>query len=85
MLHQELAAAFKQVGERSPALLRIEQIVLLQAHPRQRAALARDLVAEPRQLLLVRQQLPTFGQPVLRGHDRVVSKVRAHCWVPPRW
>ena len=39
VLHQQLAPAFEQIGERAPALGRVEHVVLLDAHPRQRAAL----------------------------------------------
>ena len=63
VLHQQLAPAFEQVGERAPALGRVEDVVLLDAHPRQRAALAGDLVAQARQFLLARQQRLALGDP----------------------
>ena len=45
VLHQQLAPALEQLGERAPAVGRVEDVVLLDAHPGQRAALAGDLVA----------------------------------------
>ena len=74
MLHHELVAAVEQVGQRAPAGRRVEEVVLVHANPRQRAALARDLVAEAGQLLLARQQLLAFGKPLLPGHDGMVRK-----------
>ena len=69
---------YRGLGERSLAFLRVKQVVLLQTNPRQCATLASDLVAEPRQLLLARQQFPVLGQSVLSGHNRVVRKCRRH-------
>src|SRR3989442_10648333 len=51
VLHQQLMAALEQLGERALALGPVEDVVLLDALPRQRAALAGDLVAQSRQLL----------------------------------
>jgi hypothetical protein len=76
VLHQELAAAFEQAGERAPARQRIEGIVLLDAHPRQRAAFPGDLVAQARQLLLARQQRLALGNPLVSGHDAMVHGAR---------
>ena len=72
VLHQQLAAAFEQLGERAPALGRVEDVVLVDAHPRQRAALAGDLVAQARQLLFVRQQRLALGNPFVPGYDAMV-------------
>ena len=63
VLHQQLAAAFEQLGERALALGRVEDVVLVDAHPRQRAAFAGDLVAQVRQLLLARQQRLALSHP----------------------
>jgi hypothetical protein len=73
VLHHELAAAVEQVGQRARALGRVEDVVLVDAHPRQRAALARDLVAEAGQLLLARQQGLALGEPLLMGNDGMVQ------------
>jgi hypothetical protein len=70
-----LAAAFEQLGERSLALGRVEDVVLLDAHPRQRAALVRDLVAQARQFLLARQQLLALDNPFVPGHDGMIHGV----------
>ena len=72
VLHQQLAAAVEQVGERAPALGRVEDVVLVDAHPRQRAALAGDLVAQARQFLLARQQRLALGNPFVPGYDAMV-------------
>ena len=77
VLHQQLAAAFEQVGERAPALGRVEDVVLLDAHPRQRAALAGDLVAQARQFLFARQQRLALGKPLVPGHDGMVRGARS--------
>jgi hypothetical protein len=55
VLHQQLMPAIEQVGQRAPAHRRVERVGLLDPHPRQRPPLARDLVAETGQLLLVRE------------------------------
>jgi len=72
VLHHQLAAAFEQLGQRAPALGPVEDVVLLDAHPRQRAAFAGDLVAQARQLLLARQQRLALGNPSVPGHDGMV-------------
>ena len=54
MLHQQLAAAVEQLGKIAPAMLRLEDIGLVDAHPGQRAALAGNLVTKLRELLLAR-------------------------------
>ena len=67
VLHQQLPAIFEQLGECAPALGRVENVVLIDAHPRQRAALAGYLVAQARQLLFVRQQRLALGNPFVPG------------------
>ena len=72
VLHQQLAAAVEQVGQRAPAHRRVERVGLVDPHPGQRPALARDLVAEAGQLLFVRKQLLTLGNPLVPGYDAMV-------------
>ncbi len=74
VLHQQLAAALEQVGERARALGRVEDVVLLDAHPGQRAALAGDLVAQAGQFLLARQQRLALGDPVVPAKRRGGSR-----------
>ena len=62
----------EQIGERAPALGRVEDVVLVDAHPGQGAALAGDLVAQVRQLLLARQQRLALGDPAVCGDDGMV-------------
>jgi hypothetical protein len=63
VLHQQLAPPFEQLGERALAFESLEDIVLLDANPRQRAALAGDLIVQACQLLFVRQQSPALRNP----------------------
>src|ERR1700692_4490684 len=72
MLHQQLPATFEQFSERAPPLGRVENVVLIDAHPRESAALAGYLVAQARQLLFVRQQRLALGSPFVPGYDAMV-------------
>jgi hypothetical protein len=63
VLHQQLAPPFEQLGERALSFESVEDIVLLDANPWQRAALASDLVVQARQLLFVRQESPALRNP----------------------
>jgi hypothetical protein len=72
VLHEQLPTTVEQVGERAPAHWRVERVGLVDPHPGQRPALARDLVAEAGQLLLVRKQRPTLGGPLVPGYDAMV-------------
>jgi hypothetical protein len=76
VLHQELAAALEQLGQRAPALGPVEGVALLDAHPRQRAALAGDPVAQVRQLLLVREQRLALSDPLVPRDDGMVHEAR---------
>ena len=76
VLHQQLAAAFEQLGEGAPPFGCIEDVLLVDALPRQRAALAGDLVAQMRQLPFARQQLLALGNPSVAGHDGMVHGIR---------
>ena len=62
----------EQIGERAPALRRIEDVVLLDALPGQGAARAGDLVAQVDELLLARQQRLALGDPEVCGDDGMV-------------
>lgn len=72
VLHQQLAPPIEQVGECLRAFGSVEDIVLLDAYPRKRTALAGDLFAQARQLLFARQQRPAFGNPSVSGNDGMV-------------
>jgi len=72
VLHQQLPATFEQVRERAPALGCVENVVLVDPHPRQRAALAGDLVAQARQFLFARQQRLALGNPFVARYDAMV-------------
>ena len=51
---------------------RVENVVLVDPHPRQRAALAGDLVAQARQFLFVLEQRLPLGNPFVPGYDAMV-------------
>jgi len=53
-LDEELASALKELRGRARAAIRVEAVVFLDADPWQLASLARQLVAQPRVLLLAR-------------------------------
>jgi hypothetical protein len=76
VLHHELATVCEQFSERAPAFRRLEDVVLVDAHPRQRAALTRDLVAQLCQFLFARQQLLALGNPSIPGYDGMVDDAR---------
>jgi hypothetical protein len=65
VIDQELCAAGEQVRERRRTLLCFEPIILVDAHPGQRLALARQLVAAAGELLLGLEQLEPRLQPLL--------------------
>jgi hypothetical protein len=76
VLHQQLAAAVEQVGQRATAHRRVEFVGLVDPHPGQRSALARDLVAEAGQPLLVRKQRLSLGNPLVPGYYAMILDAR---------
>ena len=78
MLHDELRAAGKQVGERHAAVGPFENVVLLDPNPRQLLAEPRDLVAAPRQVLLGGEQIEPRFQPLVT----CCGDVCRHCASP---
>ena len=72
VLHEQLPTAVEQVGERAAALGRFENIVLVDVNPRQRTALAGDLVAQACQFLFARQQRLALDNPFVPGCGTVV-------------
>jgi hypothetical protein len=69
VVDDELAAAVEELHERSPTVVGVEPVVLLDADPGQLAPLARQLVALPRVILLACQQLRTSGRSFLARAD----------------
>jgi len=55
MLYEELTASVEQAGQRDLAFWRVEDILLLNLHPRQFAPLAAEFIAPPRELFFFRQ------------------------------
>src|SRR6185437_2572324 len=75
MVDKELRAAAEQVGQRLAPLFRVEAIRLVESDPGQRLALAGDLVAAPRQLLLGLEQVEASLEPFIAGS----GDVGRHC------
>jgi hypothetical protein len=78
VVHEQLRAAVEQLGQRLGALVGLELVVLLDAHPRQLAPCAGELVALTHVRLLALDQLATGLQPFLARPDPVLSHL-----VPP--
>src|SRR3954451_17250280 len=68
-VHDELAPAVEQVDEARRPVGPLEAVVLLDRHARHAAALGGERVAGARVLLLLHEQVPAGGLPLLRGHD----------------
>jgi hypothetical protein len=73
----ELRAAVEQLRQRPRPLRGLERVPLLDRQPREPPASAGELVAHPRELLLVRQQLGAFGLPFLASCGSVLR----HRWL----
>jgi hypothetical protein len=57
VLDEELAASVEQVGERDLAFRRVEDVLFLNLHPRQLAALPAQLISQPGKFFLLGEQL----------------------------
>src|SRR5262249_6239587 len=81
VVDEQLRAAVEELGEGLLAVLSVERVVLLHLHPGELPALARELVAAARELLLLLQEfvalcLPRFlGRDSAPGHRLVASTV----------
>src|SRR5712692_11617972 len=69
VIHNQLASTAEKIAQRFLALRPIENVSLLNLLPRQFAALPAQLVAQPRKLLLLLQQLLSRRKPFRLGHD----------------
>src|SRR4051812_10644252 len=69
---QQLRAPLEQVREALLAVLGVEDVLLLNGHPRELAALARDLLVELRLLGLELRELVARRLPLLAGSGLVV-------------
>ena len=74
MLHQQLAVAVEQIGQRALALGRVEHIGFVDAHPGQGAALAGEFVGLVAQGFFLCQQRLALGDPLVAGHHGVVGE-----------
>src|SRR4051794_8637163 len=68
VVEDQLAPALEQVRERDLPLRPLELVALLDLRPRQPPAIRGELVAPPRQLLLLCPETPLRGLPFLCGH-----------------
>jgi hypothetical protein len=69
VLDDELRAAAEELGERHGPVGRVEHVLLLDRHPRERLALARERVVQARELLLALEQRGAGGAPLVSGSD----------------
>ena len=67
MVDEELRAPAEEIRQRGASLIGLESIILLDANPRQRLPLPRQLVAAPRVLLFRLEQLDPRSEPFLTG------------------
>ena len=72
VVDDQLTSAIEKLGKRARAVVGVEPVVLLDGDPWQLASLARQLVAQPRVLLLADEQLLARGCPLLARSDPVV-------------
>jgi len=79
MEDEQLRAPLEQLCQRLRSLVGLEAVGLLDGHPRQLTALARELVAAASQLLLPLEQLDSGGKPLLARSDLVLC----HGKLPP--
>src|SRR5829696_4967319 len=77
VVDEQLRASGEELAEAAGALGPLEDVLLLDRHPRQLLALARELVAAPSQLLLLIQQLPPGREPFVACSDHHDSSSRA--------
>jgi hypothetical protein len=73
VVDDELRAAVEKLGQRPRPGLGVEAVLLVDRHPRQLAALARELVVAASELLLADEQLVACALPFLAGADFVRS------------
>jgi len=69
VIDDELAPTVEELGQRLPALRPVEDVLLLHLLPRQGAPLPGELVAKPRELLLLREEFPARLDPGLVRYD----------------
>jgi hypothetical protein len=73
MIDDQLAAAVEELGERPFALGRIENVLLLDLHPRQRASLGSNEIAHAGECLLALEMRLACGKPLVSRHDAGVA------------
>src|SRR5437016_13540914 len=79
VVRDQLATAVEEVGQRRLALRPLEHVGLVHPHPRHRAPLGAQLVAQPREFLFPCQMRPARLEPFLSRHDRVVWHHPSFC------
>src|ERR1700743_1212003 len=89
VVNQQLRAAAEELGQGPRPVVGGEPVLLLDRHPGQLAALARQLVPHPGVLLLALQQLVTSGLPLVTADDlvirhRVLPPFKSSCGPTPR-
>src|SRR6266576_5409115 len=69
VVDDQLRPTVEQLRKGACAGLGVEAVLLFERHPRELAALLRDLVGEPRVLLLAAEQRSACGEPVFACSD----------------
>ena len=82
VLNEQLAAAAEQIGERHPALRRIEFVALVDLDPGQGPALLGERVAPAGEFLFFLHELPAFGDPLFTSDDAMHGKLLQRLRLP---
>jgi hypothetical protein len=84
VVDEQLAAAVEELSQRTRAGFGVEPVVLLDPDPGQLAPPARELIPEPRMLLLGLEELRTGCKPLLAGSDLVLAARHAATGIASR-
>jgi hypothetical protein len=82
VVNDELTVLAEELGEGFPAMRAFEEVLLLYVLPGQLAPLPAELIAQPRELLFLRQEALARGDPLIVAHDRMVGHVSLHRLFP---
>src|SRR4029453_11038340 len=73
VVDEQLGTPAEQGAERLLSVVRVEAVLLLDAHPGQLASLPREFVAESRVFLLAGKELLPCREPFVAGSNPVIS------------
>jgi hypothetical protein len=72
MLHEQLAPALEEIGQRPRAIPILKDIVFFDANPGEIASPGVDLIPQPGEFFLLLQEFRAGDEPLLAGNNRVV-------------